>query len=511
MLFTTTCAQPSLACATRGTTKALEVKLTRGTTEAIAPAALALFGTDVSDASDAGPFIAERADETKDAYGCTMDAIPNAFQFGALVVKRGQCEFMTKARVAHAAGAKALLVVSAGEEFTTMTCDSDDTVDIIVAMVVGEAGQAIWEATTSESESTITITAAKALPHTFDFVASGALVVLALLTIIFGGIWSLKDKRDTMISRGSQGGVGDDSSSPEGVEINEMSALYFVIMASIVLLVLFYTMQHWIFVVLRIIFAFASFQGLQVIIFEGLVVVRGPSSSRDSKILLPWIGAVHFLSIPAGIVAALIVSIWLIFHNASWSWMLQDIMGLSFLINVLRLVHLPNLKVATFLLGGAMLYDIFWVYVQPHLFGKKSVMVTVARGGDDGESLPMLFLFPRLAQAGEFSMLGYGDVILPGLLIVHNLLFDNRKRDFGEINYFYFFWSLVAYVVGMGLTFTALYFEVGGQGGQPALTYLVPAVVGTSALLGWKHGNLREMWNGYEGYEVLPTETQSML
>lgn len=108
-------------------------------------------------------------------------------------------------------------------------------------------------------------------------------------------------------------------------------------------------------------------------------------------------------------------------------------------------------------------------------------------------------------------MLGYGDVILPGLLIVHNLLFDNRKRDFGEINYYYFFWSLLAYAVGMSLTFIALYFEVGGQGGQPALTYLVPTVVGTSMLLGWKHGNLGEMWNGHDGYDVLPSETQSML
>ena len=49
------------------------------------------------------------------------------------------------------------------------------------------------------------------------------------------------------------------------------------------------------------------------------------------------------------------------------------------------------------------------------------------QGGDKHESLPMLFLFPRLnGNPGDFSMLGYGDVILPGLLIVHNHLFDNR-------------------------------------------------------------------------------------
>jgi len=178
----------------------------------------------------------------------------------------------------------------------------------------------------------------------------------------------------------------------------------------------------------------------------------------------------------------------------------------------LRLVHLPNLKVATILLCCAMLYDIFWVYVQPHLFGEKSVMVAVARGGDEGESLPMLFLFPRASSPGDFSMLGYGDVILPGLLIVHNLLFDNRKRDLSDTRYYYFFWSMVAYVVGMFLTFTALYFEVGGQGGQPALTYLVPTVVGTTGFLAWKHDDLSDMWHGVDDdYSALPSESQSIL
>ena len=50
----------------------------------------------------------------------------------------------------------------------------------------------------------------------------------------------------------------------EGLEINEMSALYFVVFASLVLLVIFFTMQHWIFVLIKCIFCFAAVQGLQV-------------------------------------------------------------------------------------------------------------------------------------------------------------------------------------------------------------------------------------------------------
>jgi signal peptide peptidase-like protein 2B len=62
----------------------------------------------------------------------------------------------------------------------------------------------------------------------------------------------------------------------------------------------------------------------------------------------------------------------------------------------------------------------------------------------------------------------------------------------------------------MCLTFAALYFEVGGQGGQPALTYLVPTVVGTSGFLSWKHGDLGEMWNGVDE-EYTSSESQSIL
>jgi presenilin-like A22 family membrane protease len=43
-------------------------------------------------------------------------------------------------------------------------------------------------------------------------------------------------------------------------------------------------------------------------------------------------------------------------------------------------------------------------------------------------------------HAGEFSMLGYGDVILPGLLIVHNHLFDNRDNELSR--------ARISYLVG---------------------------------------------------------------
>ena len=62
----------------------------------------------------------------------------------------------------------------------------------------------------------------------------------------------------------------------------------------------------------------------------------------------------------------------------------------------------------------------------------KSVMVEVATGGDTGEQLPMVLKVPHLSSTQEFaracgvpySMLGFGDILVPGLLLSYCHSFD---------------------------------------------------------------------------------------
>ena len=62
----------------------------------------------------------------------------------------------------------------------------------------------------------------------------------------------------------------------------------------------------------------------------------------------------------------------------------------------------------------------------------KSVMVEVATGGDTGEQLPMVLKVPHLSSTIEFaracgvpySMLGFGDILVPGLLLSYCHSFD---------------------------------------------------------------------------------------
>ena len=65
---------------------------------------------------------------------------------------------------------------------------------------------------------------------------------------------------------------------------------------------------------------------------------------------------------------------------SSYAWILQDILGISFCISLMRVIRLPSLKVCTLLLVLLLIYDAFFVYITPLFSAGKSIMVEVATG-----------------------------------------------------------------------------------------------------------------------------------
>ncbi|GKV23136.1 hypothetical protein SLEP1_g32903 [Rubroshorea leprosula] len=161
------------------------------------------------------------------------------------------------------------------------------------------------------------------------------------------------------------------------------------------------------------------------------------------------------------------------------------------MITVLQIVHVPNLKVGTVLLCCAFLYDIFWVFISKKFY-HESVMISVARGDKTGEDgIPMLLKIPRMFDPwGGYSIIGFGDILLPGLLIAFSLRYDwlaNKTLRAG-----YFLWAMFAYGLGLLITYVALNLMDGH--GQPALLYIVPFTLGTFLTLGKKRGELKILW-----------------
>ncbi|PRD26087.1 UNVERIFIED_CONTAM: Sppl2b [Trichonephila clavipes] len=163
-----------------------------------------------------------------------------------------------------------------------------------------------------------------------------------------------------------------------------------------------------------------------------------------------------------------------------------------------------NFEICFVLLVLLFFYDIFFVFVTPYFTVKgESVMEEIATGGSSTEMLPMVlrvvhFGFDPLAICyKQFSILGFGDILVPGLLISYCHGFDlvtSKKR-------IYFITTIVTYGIGLLVTFVALFLM---NTAQPALLYLVPCTLLPPIIIGWCKGELPTLWNGFK--VVQPTD-----
>jgi minor histocompatibility antigen H13 len=174
-------------------------------------------------------------------------------------------------------------------------------------------------------------------------------------------------------------------------------------------------------------------------------------------------------------------------------WALNNVLGICFCLQGIERLSLGTYKIGAILLIGLFFYDIFWV------FGT-DVMVTVAKNLDG----PIKLLFPRSLipneESGkiELSLLGLGDIVIPGFFLGLLLRFDasNANMPTSKVNIFesfpkpYFYSSMIAYFLGLAMTlFVMMYF----QAAQPALLYLVPACLGSSFLCAVVRGEVTEL------------------
>jgi signal peptide peptidase-like 3 len=133
--------------------------------------------------------------------------------------------------------------------------------------------------------------------------------------------------------------------------------------------------------------------------------------------------------------------------------LLMDAMGIALCVAFIAFVRLPSLKVSTLLLIGLLIYDVFWVFFSSYIFST-NVMVKVATRPADNPvglvarklnlnglvrdppklNLPGKLVFPSMHNAGHFSMLGLGDIVMPGLLLCFVLRYDSYKKTQNTIS-----------------------------------------------------------------------------
>ena len=235
----------------------------------------------------------------------------------------------------------------------------------------------------------------------------------------------------------------------------------------------------------------------------------------------------------------------LYFNLADKPWWLTNILGFGFSYSALQLMSPTTCWTGTLVLTSLFFYDIYFVFFTP-------VMITVATNLD----IPVKLLFPRPSTAEEdpskvaLSMLGLGDVVIPGMMIGFALRFDlylfylkkqtqpllapkgtseKEHRPEGKIHSdeaektvvkaryqtatgswgerfwlapqdrpagsafpkTYFYATIVGYTTGMLTTLSVMHIY---HHGQPALLYLVPGVLGSLWMTAFAKGDLKLLW-----------------
>ncbi|KAJ4712057.1 Signal peptide peptidase-like [Melia azedarach] len=426
-----------------------------------------------------------------------------------IMVDRGHCKFTTKANIAEAAGASAVLIINNQKELYKMVCEPDETdldIHIPAVMLPQDAGASLEKMLLNSSSVSVQLYSPR---RPIVDVAEVFLWLMAVGTILCASYWSAWSAREAAIEQDKLlKDAADEIPNAKAVEatgvsgvvdINTASAVLFVVVASCFLVMLYKLMSYWFIDLLVILFCIGGVEGLQTCLVA--LLSRWFRRAGESYIKIPFFGAISHLTLAVSPFCIAFAVVWAVYRKVSFAWIGQDILGIALIITVLQIVHVPNLKVGTVLLSCAFMYDIFWVFVSKKLF-HESVMIVVARGDKSGEDgIPMLLKIPRMFDPwGGYSIIGFGDILLPGLVIAFSLRYDwlaNKSLRAG-----YFLWAMLAYGLGLLITYVALNLMDGH--GQPALLYIVPFTLGTFLTLGKKRGDLRVLWTRGEPERPCP-------
>lgn len=188
------------------------------------------------------------------------------------------------------------------------------------------------------------------------------------------------------------------------------------------------------------------------------------------------------------------VAVW---YFQTRSWVANNVLAVALALSAIDLLAIGEFQTAVILLCGLFFYDAFWVFGSKSIV-KENVMVAVAKNFEG----PIKLVFPRVLNpvkgGSDFSILGLGDIVIPGLFVALVQRIDSRKVPVGGVmppasprSLPYFTAVMAAYVAGLVATIVAMnVFEAA----QPALIYLVPFCVGAVLVLAKVRGEVREVW-----------------
>lgn len=303
-----------------------------------------------------------------------------------------------------------------------------------------------------------------------------------------------------------KGGQGDD-----GVEtMSQNEVLQFPLFAGATLCGLYFAIQYFgKDMVNNFILAYMALVGSQSV--KGLLLTFGIEQFEklESKKLFHL--KISFMEIdqeitPMDFVGLLGSGLAMYFYVMTKNWIFNNIIATLVSISGIQLIFLGNFKNGFLMLSGLFFYDIFFVF-------KTDVMLTVAKSID----APIKLLFPNdwSAEPPKYSLLGLGDIVIPGIFMAMCLRWDviralkvshvNALSDRGDDDSVlkllhksnanspksYFIGCVIGYLIAIITTVVVM---IVYDHGQPALLYLVPACLGSTLIISFINGENKKLW-----------------
>lgn len=211
---------------------------------------------------------------------------------------------------------------------------------------------------------------------------------------------------------------------------------------------------------------------------------------RGIKFTLPLIEEIDARFTPAEMVSFVFSSafslVYYLVIKHDQDHLMNNVFGICFCVQAVEKISVGSFTNGVILLVGLFFYDIYWVFFSHKQFGT-SVMVDVAKNLDGPIKLLFPYSFATYAADGslltkpKYSLLGLGDIVIPGLFVALLLRYDAVRGGvvpkMAEKIVFpkpFFNVNIVSYAVGLLLSVGVMYFF---NSAQPALLYLVPACV----------------------------------
>uniref|UniRef100_UPI00358F93E0 signal peptide peptidase-like 3 isoform X2 n=1 Tax=Myxine glutinosa TaxID=7769 RepID=UPI00358F93E0 len=343
--------------------------------------------------------------------------------------------------------------------------------------------------------------------------------LISILLIVYGSFRSLnmdeecQEKEKECSGNGTGALTISSTSSSNSIQtIDSTQALFLPVGASVSLLIMFFFFDS-----VQVVFTICT-AVLATIAFAFLLLpmcqyVMKPCTPQY-KISFGCCGRFTMAELLSFSLSIALVLIWVLTGH----WLLMDALAMGLCVAMIAFVRLPSLKVSCLLLSGLLVYDVFWVFFSAYIFNS-NVMVKVATQPADNPidvlsrklhfphaaregprlSLPGKLVFPS-SSGSHFSMLGIGDIVMPGLLLCFVLRYDNHKKQSSNASssggggcaggdpgtpafpgpggipsrmqrVSYFHCTLIGYFVGL---LTATVASRIHRAAQPALLYLVP-------------------------------------